>query len=135
MKSVHVVAAIIYNPGRDQVLIARRPDHLHQGGLWEFPGGKVDESEAALDALYRELREELDIHIRSDSAEWLIGVQHQYPDKAVHLEFWQVFGFSGEPKGNEGQQIQWVGLDQLAWFQFPEANRPVVDLLLGKNRT
>ena len=129
-KNVFVVAAIIHSPDGEQVLIARRPDHLHQGGLWEFPGGKVDKGETARDALYRELLEELDIHIDRDSAVLFSEVHHQYPDKAVHLQFWRVFSFTGEARGNEGQQVRWVPLAQLADFPFPDANGAVVKQLL-----
>jgi len=129
MKHIHVVAAIIYNSGREQILIARRPEHLHQGGLWEFPGGKVEQGESPQSALHRELAEELSISICQQSAEKFTDVKHQYPDKAVHLEFWRVFSFSGEPRGNEGQPIRWVLLTELANYSFPEANRQVVTLL------
>lgn len=54
---VHVVAAVIYND-RNQILLAQRPLHKHQGGKWEFPGGKVEPSESATTALKRELFEE-----------------------------------------------------------------------------
>jgi len=130
-KSVFVVAAIVHSTDGKRVLIARRPDHLHQGGLWEFPGGKVDNGETARDALYRELLEEVDIRIDRDGATLFREVHHQYPDKAVHLQFWRVFSFAGEAKGNEGQQVRWVPLAQLADYSFPEANSAVVTQLLS----
>src|SRR6056300_1186986 len=97
MKEIHVVAGIIYNDTRDQILIAKRPDHLHQGGLWEFPGGKVDEGESVESALQRELLEELDIGV--SEAEPFQQIAHRYPDKAVFLDFWKVYNFSGQPDG------------------------------------
>ena len=130
MKQIHVVAAIIYSSCRQQVLIARRPDHLHQGGLWEFPGGKVEVGESPQLALHRELQEELNISIDHDAARKLTDINHQYSDKAVHLEFWQVFRYSGAPVGNEGQRINWVLINNLPDYDFPEANREVVNLLM-----
>lgn len=131
MNAIHVVAAIIYNSARDQVLIARRPDHLHQGGLWEFPGGKVEVKEIPLQALQRELQEELAISINQASAKWLFDVAHDYRDKTVYLEFWEVFEFVGDPIGNEKQDILWVSLHDLANYEFPEANKAVVTQLIG----
>jgi 8-oxo-dGTP diphosphatase len=129
MKSIHVVAGIIYNQQRDQILIARRPDHLHMGGFWEFPGGKIDDGELPQEALARELQEELSIYF--SSAECYQQVNHTYPDKKVLIEFWSVFDISGQAKGNEGQQIAWVPVQNLANYAFPPANQPVVEALLA----
>jgi 8-oxo-dGTP diphosphatase len=129
MKTIHVVAAIIYNPSRQEILIAKRPDHLHQGGLWEFPGGKIEHGETPLAALYREIEEELGIRIHTETASLFKAVSHQYPDKAVHLEFWQVVHFTGQPQGNEGQQLRWVNIAALGDYPFPAANRVIVEAL------
>lgn len=123
MKRVHVAAAVIR--GEDgRILIAKRPDDKHQGGLWEFPGGKVEEGEAVLAALSRELQEELTI--RLDSARPLIQVRHDYADKHVLLDVWEVSRFTGEPHGAEGQPLAWVTARQLDDYEFPAANRPIV---------
>jgi 8-oxo-dGTP diphosphatase len=132
MKEIHVVAGIIYSPAKDQVLIAKRPDHLHQGGLWEFPGGKVDAGESASAALVRELMEEINIQVLE--AEPFHQLSHKYPDKAVSLDFWAVNRFAGEPLGLEGQEVRWVNLGSLGDYAFPEANRAVVDLVLVAGR-
>jgi len=129
MKHIHVVAAIIQHPDRERILLARRPDHLHQGGLWEFPGGKVDAGEAAFAALRRELEEELGIGVTR--AEPFLEVHHEYPDKAVFLDIWQVGEFTGTPTGNEGQLVRWVALGDLGGYDFPAANRPILDALLS----
>jgi 8-oxo-dGTP diphosphatase len=130
MKAIHVVAAVIHSPARDRILIARRPDHLHQGGLWEFPGGKVDKGEEALAALRRELREEIAIAV--EEASRMMAVEHRYPDKAVYLDIWEVHRFAGEPRGNEGQEIAWVAPERLADYAFPEANRAIVRALIDR---
>ncbi|AVO54194.1 Nudix family hydrolase [Ectopseudomonas mendocina] len=123
MKRVHVAAAVILaEDGR--ILIAKRPDDKHQGGLWEFPGGKVEEGEDVRVALARELEEELGI--RPTAARPLIQVRHDYPDKQVLLDVWEVSAFSGEPHGAEGQPLAWVTQRELLDYEFPAANRPIV---------
>jgi len=123
-KIIHVVAAVIENT-EGQILIAKRPQHVHQGGLWEFPGGKVESGESANHALQRELHEELNINI-SDSQP-LIQIHHNYPDKSVFLDVQHITSFSGIAIGNEGQKIQWVNKSELNGFQFPAANKPIID--------
>ncbi len=123
MKRVHVAAAVIRGvDGR--VLIAKRAANQHQGGLWEFPGGKVEVGESVRDALVRELHEEL--RIRVESARPLIQVQHDYPDKQVLLDVWEVSVFSGEPHGVEGQPLAWASERELLDYKFPAANQPIV---------
>ena len=123
MKRVHVAAAVIR--GADgKILIARRADSQHQGGFWEFPGGKVEAGESVEAALGRELKEELGIVV--ESARPLIKVQHDYPDKHVLLDVWEVSAFAGDPHGAEGQPLAWVSQRELADYQFPEANQPIV---------
>jgi 8-oxo-dGTP diphosphatase len=120
---VHVVAAVIVN-AHDMVLISLRHARAHQGGLWEFPGGKVEPGEDVYTALKRELHEELGIDV--EKARPLIRIPHHYPDKAVLLDVWRVTGFTGEPHGREGQPVQWVAPERLPEFEFPAANRPIV---------
>ena len=120
---VHVVAAVISNASGD-VLIAKRPDDKHQGGLWEFPGGKLEQTETREQALTRELKEELGIVV--DSCTPLIKIRHDYSDKSVLLDVWRVDAFSGEAHGKEGQAIAWVSLDELEQYEFPAANKPII---------
>lgn len=123
MKRIHVAAAVIR--GKDgQILIAKRCDDKHQGGLWEFPGGKVEAGETAQAALARELEEELGILVTT--ARPLIQVCHDYPDKHVLLDVWDVSAFTGEPHGAEGQPLAWVSAKQLSEYEFPAANRAIV---------
>lgn len=123
MKRVHVAAAVIRGT-EGRILIARRPDHVHQGGLWEFPGGEVEDGESVRAALERELFEELGIRVLV--ARPLLKVSHDYPDKQVLLDVWDVSAFSGEPQGVEGQPLAWVSSRQLADYAFPAANQPIV---------
>lgn len=123
MKRVHVAAAVIRGvDGR--ILLARRADTQHQGGLWEFPGGKVEADESVAAALSRELQEELGIQVTT--ARPLIKVQHDYPDKQVLLDVWEVSAFTGEPHGAEGQPLEWVAPRDLLNYEFPAANAPIV---------
>jgi len=122
-----VVAGVIYDRHRQHILIARRPAHLHQGGLWEFPGGKVADGEDARAALARELREELAIAVVECAP--LLTVHHDYSDRTVALDVWEVTDFGGVPVGNEGQEIAWVAVADLSGYAFPAANRPVVEYL------
>ncbi|MBV1931614.1 MAG: 8-oxo-dGTP diphosphatase MutT [Porticoccaceae bacterium] len=122
---IHVVAGVIYNPERDKILIAKRPADSHQGGLWEFPGGKVAAGELAYQALCRELREELAIGVTAATP--LLSESYDYPDKNIQLESWIVEGFTGSATGNEGQEIAWVALSDLGAYDFPAANRSILD--------
>ena len=123
MQRLHVMAAVICNPSGD-ILIARRPDHAHQGGLWEFPGGKLDEGESRFDGLRRELREELGIEITE--ARPLLDIFHDYADKSVRLDVWRVSAFIGDAHGAEGQPVCWVSPAELCNYAFPEANVPII---------
>jgi 8-oxo-dGTP diphosphatase len=120
---IHVAAAVVVN-SRDEVLISLRPDHVHQGGLWEFPGGKVEEGEDIRTALHRELHEELGIEVQK--ARPLIRIPHDYGDKAVLLDVWLVQQFSGQVHGREGQSWRWVCKQALCDYRFPAANMPII---------
>ena len=127
-----VVAAVIYNPERTKVLLAVRPLDKHQGGLWEFPGGKVDPGETLNQALARELREEIDI--LPLQCQPLMTIEHDYSDKSVRLDVWDVYTFTGTPRGVEGQELRWVAREDLAQLAFPEANRSIVErVIAGSN--
>jgi len=123
VKRIHVAAAVIRDES-GKILIARRADNQHQGGLWEFPGGKVEEGELVQVALARELHEELGIVVTT--ARPLIKIQHDYPDKQVLLDVWEVSAFTGDAQGLEGQPLKWVSARELANYDFPEANKPIV---------
>jgi 8-oxo-dGTP diphosphatase len=123
---LHVAAAAIVNRQRE-VLLSLRPVHLHQGGLWEFPGGKLEPGESVSQALQREIAEELGIRV--GAARPLIRVHHQYADRRVLLDVWRVEEFTGEVRGLEGQLVEWVPIKELGGRAFPAANRPVVQAL------
>lgn len=126
---IHVAAAAIFNES-GELLLALRDKKQHQGGLWEFPGGKVEAGENVLDALARELSEELGIEIDLSATTSLIQVPYHYPDKSVLLDVFRVNRFNGEAYGREGQPLKWVNLTDLESHQFPAANKPIVNALL-----
>jgi 8-oxo-dGTP diphosphatase len=109
------------------VLITRRPDRVHQGGLWEFPGGKLDPGESPAQGLIRELREELGIAVHR--CEPLIRVAHDYGDRQVLLDVFRVCRFAGEPRGLEGQPLRWEYPERMRAAEFPAADRPVINAL------
>jgi 8-oxo-dGTP diphosphatase len=123
MAEVHVAVGVILD-ARQRVLIARRHLDSHQGGLWEFPGGKVEPGETLQAALARELREELGIRVGRSSP--LIEVRHDYGDKRVLLDVHVVWEFEGAACGREGQPLRWVAADALERYRFPAANAPIV---------
>ncbi len=124
---MHVAVAAIVNDDSQQILLSKRADHLHQGGLWEFPGGKVEAGESVEQALRRELNEELGL--RPTASRPLIRIYHDYPDRTVLLDVWRVTAFEGEPEGREGQPIEWVALADLSTLTFPAANVPILAAL------
>lgn len=127
MKEVHVAVAVIFRGSR--VLIARRPDHVHQGGLLEFPGGKVEPGETVQAALVREIDEEAGLQVPPDSLSPVIAIRHDYGDKRVLLDVWRTAAVEGEPVGREGQPIEWMAVDALQDEDFPAANRPIIRAL------
>jgi len=123
MDVVQVAVGVILNEIRE-ILIARRAPDSHQGGLWEFPGGKFEPGETLDQALFRELKEELGIETRKTSP--LLQVSHDYGDKAVFLDVCVVWDFEGQARGMEGQALQWVAVGDLINYQFPAANEPIL---------
>lgn len=122
-KHIEVAAGVVRDVGRGQVLIAKRPQGVHQGGLWEFPGGKIEPGETVSEALKRELWEEIGITVHASTP--LITLEHAYPDRTVRLHVREVRDFSGEPRGLEGQPVEWVWPGDLDQFSFPAANDPI----------
>ena len=126
MSVVHVAVGVIVDSAHN-VLITRRAQSAHQGGLWEFPGGKVEAGESLLAALTRELQEELGIVIGRTSA--LLEIHHDYGDKQVLLDVHVVWDYSGEARSLENQPMAWVSPQALTQYAFPAANVAIVTAL------
>ncbi|MCB1773154.1 MAG: Nudix family hydrolase [Gammaproteobacteria bacterium] len=123
---IHVAAAaLVDSDGR--VLLARRHDDSHQGGLWEFPGGKLEAGESLAEGLRRELHEELGIEVVSHRP--LIRITHHYDDRSVLLDVHRVERWQGDPHGREGQPLAWVAPASLGEYPMPAADEPIVKAL------
>ncbi len=110
--------------GDGRVLLTRRPDDSHMGGLWEFPGGKVDDREAPADALVRELREELGVAAGIERP--ITFAVHEEQGLRILLLFYAARILDGEPKGKEGQPVAWVPVAELASYPTPPADAELV---------
>ena len=108
------------------MLITRRPAGKHLAGLWEFPGGKVSPGEDPVDALRREIAEELGVRVAVGEA--LETIDWRYPDKHVRLLFFRC-AVDGEPRALEGQELAWVSPAELAQYEFPAADARLIERL------
>ena len=120
---IHVMAGVLQDD-QGRVLVTRRPDHVHQGGLWEFPGGKLDPDETPEQGLARELDEELGIYVTGSRP--LIRIHHHYGDRHILLDVRRIDAYSGRPSGREGQPLDWLHPEVLDPSQFPAADRPII---------
>lgn len=118
MKTIEVVAALICKNGR--FLICRRPTGKARGGLYEFPGGKVEAGEMPRQALRRECLEELAIDTRIHDA--VADVEHSYPELTIHLTLYRTEILQGEPQALEHDDLQWITADQLEDHPFCPAD-------------
>lgn len=128
-----MVAAGVLRDGSGRVLIAQRPDGRHAAGFWEFPGGKLQAGESPLQALCRELAEEIGIQV--SAALPLMTLRHSYPERVVELHVFAVSDYSGEVQGLEGQPLCWVAVEELAAAGLLDADLPIAARLVEiKNR-
>ncbi len=126
MSRLHVVAGVLRDH-HGRVLIAQRPKGRDLAGLWEFPSGKCEPGELPIDALARELREELGVVV--ESARPLIAIPHDYPDKRILLDVWTVSAYSGVVLAREHQRLAWADLAELDGIEMPAADRPAITAL------
>lgn len=124
-KQVHVAVGVIKKGS--EIFIAKRHDSQHQGGKWEFPGGKVEVGETVTQALARELKEEIGIDVKSSTP--FLEIHHDYTDKSVHLDIHLVEEFDGEARHLEGQAYKWVSITDLNNYAFPAANAVIIEKL------
>ncbi|GAA5194295.1 8-oxo-dGTP diphosphatase MutT [Ferrimonas gelatinilytica] len=129
MKAIQVAIGVAVN-GNAEVLVALRAPEQHQGGLWEFPGGKVEPGEDVESALAREFLEEVGLRVLQ--SELLYEISHDYGDRRVALTVFLITSFEGEPRPKEGNPIEWVTLEQLKALAMPAANRPIVEAVLER---
>lgn len=123
---VEVVAGLI--PDRSgRILLAQRPPGKYMAGRWEFPGGKREPGESRVDALRRELDEELGIALAE--AEPCLTLRHDYPKISVLLHLFFVNRHAGQPAGREGQALRWVTLEEMSDLPMLAADRPIIKVL------
>jgi len=127
MRELTVVAAVIHDP-EGRVLLTRRPDDRHMGGLWEFPGGKVDAGESPAEALARELVEELDLAVEVGTP--ITFAVHDEPGLRILLLFYAATILSGTPRSLDGQELAWVEVGELANYPTPPADAQLVAQLV-----
>ncbi len=128
---LHIIIGLIFNK-KNQILIARRPQHTHLGGYWEFPGGKVKSgkiktNETHNQALARELKEEVGIEVKA--SQFFMTIPHHYSDRSVILHCYKVTDYQGEAFGCEDQQVRWCNMNELNCEDFPAANRSIINAL------
>jgi len=126
-------AALVDSSGR--LLITQRPQHKQLGGLWEFPGGKVEPGEAPELALVRELKEELDLTVEPDALDPFAFASHAYPDFHLLMPLYVVTRWAGVVKldPNAAQAAKWVRAAELRGYEMPPADVVLVDRLIERS--
>ena len=128
LKTIDVVAAIIEQNGK--ILLAQRPLHADQAGLWEFAGGKVEAGESQPQALVRELQEELAIH--AYPACYIASHQREVSARLIHLHAWWVPHFSGEPTAHYHSQLRWCSPQEALTFNLAPADIPLLEAFIAQ---
>jgi len=127
-----VVAAVIRDDD-NRILLTRRPEGSHMGGLWEFPGGKVEDGEAPIVALDRELEEELALSVKIGSP--LTFAVHEESGMRIVLLFFSAILGDFQPTALEGQEIAWVAPEDLPSYPTPPADAELIRLLARQARS
>ena len=124
-----LVSAVALIDVDGRVLLAQRPEAKSLAGLWEFPGGKVEEGETPEAALIRELQEELGIDTWASCLAPLTFASHNYPDFHLLMPLFACRRWRGIPHGREGQAIAWVKPQDLRKYPMPPADLPLIPIL------
>ena len=128
-KPVVLVVAVALIDDQRRVLLAQRPAGKSMAGLWEFPGGKVEDDETPENALVRELHEELGITVDAADLEPLAFASHTYDDFHLLMPLFDCTQWQGEIKGREGQALAWVSAAELDKYAMPPADVPLIEPL------
>ena len=127
MKILQIAVGIIRNDA-GEIYITQRAADAHMANKWEFPGGKIEAGETAVEAMIRELEEE--VGITASEPQLFDKLEYAFPDRHITLWFWLVENWQGEPWGKEGQPGRWVAQNALIADEFPPANAPVIEKLI-----
>ena len=128
MKPIKVTAAIIKEKGK--ILIARRKQTKHLGGLWEFPGGKIEKGETPEECLSRELNEEFGIKV--EVGEFILSNIHKYDRGTINLMAFHTNYLSGTFNLIDHDKIKWIDYNEISKFDFAPADIPIVKYLIFK---
>ena len=128
LRIVYVVACALIDPD-GRVLLAQRPADKAMGGLWEFPGGKMEHGEAPESALIRELREELGIAVKQACLAPFTFASHAYTDFHLLMPLYLCRRWEGTPQALEHSQIKWVRPKDMSSYPMPAADLPLVPML------
>ena len=129
-KRLLLVTAAAMIDGAGRVLIAQRPADKQLGGLWEFPGGKVEMGEAPEAALVRELKEELGVDVSASALEPFAFASHAYPEFHLLMPLYMIKSWTGEPVAHEAQALAWAYAHELRGYEMPPADIVLVDRLI-----
>ena len=127
MPKCQVAVGVVWDKN-NQVLITKRPYHVAQGGLWEFPGGKIEEHETPNEALLRELHEEIGIRVKK--SQFMMQIEEPNEDNSLCLIVFHVVAFDGLAKPLAEQlDLQWVKPTDLSQYTFPDTNKAIISQL------
>jgi 8-oxo-dGTP diphosphatase len=129
MPPLLLVAACALVDAEKRVLIAQRPAGKPMAGLWEFPGGKVEEGETPEDAVIRELYEELGVRVNKPCLAPLTFSSHDYLEFHILLPLFVCRRWEGTPVAREAQDIKWVRANRLRDYPMPAADEPLISHL------
>lgn len=121
-----VAAALIQDDG--EILLTQRPNGKAMAGLWEFPGGKLEDGETPEIALVRELKEELGIAVTPDAIQPFTFASHSYPDFHLLMPLYICRSWEGTPTSRENQNMAWVAPQDLENYPMPPADIPLIPL-------
>ncbi|KEG19884.1 8-oxo-dGTP diphosphatase MutT [Bartonella bacilliformis] len=113
----------------NRILLAKRPQGKSLAGLWEFPGGKIEQGETPEASLIRELEEELGIYVQPNDLHPLTFASYSYEKFHLLMPFYICRRYEGIPQGREGQNLQWVFISDFDQYSMPDADKPLVEVL------
>lgn len=129
IESLLLVVACALLDQDNRVLLTERPQGKSLAGLWEFPGGKIEQGETPEVSLIRELEEELGIHVQRGDLLPLTFVSHAYETFHLLMPLYLCYHYEGVARGQEGQNLKWVFIGDLDKYPMPDADKPLVQAL------